>query len=223
MPNISYISPSPHLSVSRITPPNTRSRTSPNNSASAKKGLFQFVKKTGPSLKNRLVNVKNLALRNTFGRTSKCGTKNCKCCKMVSDKTAFAYKDKTVKAAGGSCSSYNIIYLFECRLCGSRYVGRSTRALRTRVGEHRRAFYRLCENKEYDKESDEFVLGHHIFSDHNLCERDDFDKSYSVSLLDICSPKVLDIKEHKFIHLLNTLNPNGLNLDNPFAIPLLYR
>ena len=54
--------------------------------------------------------------------------------------------------------------------------------------------------------------------------REDFDKNYFVSLLDICSPKVLDIREHKLIHTLNnTLTPNGLNLDNPFAIPLLHR
>ena len=81
----------------------------------------------------------------------------------------------------------------------------------------------MCDNKEYDKDSDEFALGHHLFSEHQLCHRDDFDRNYFVSLLDICSPKVLDVRGHKSIHLLNTLTPNGLNLDNPFAIPLLYR
>ena len=142
---------------------------------------------------------------------------------MISGKASFTYKEKTVKAAGGSCSSYNIIYLFECSVCGLRYVGRSTRALRTRVGEHRRAFYKMCDNKEYDIESDEFALGHHLFSEHKLNHREDFDMNYRVSILDICSPRVLDVKEHTFIHSLNTLNPNGLNLENPFAIPLLYR
>ena len=38
--------------------------------------------------------------------------------------------------------------------------------------------------------------------------------SDSVSLLYICSPKVLDVKVHKFIHLFNPSNPNSLNLDN---------
>ena len=104
-------------------------------------------------------------------------------------------------------------------------MGRSTRALRTRVGEHRRNFYKMCDKSDfsYDKESDEFTLGHHLFHDHKLNCKSDFDNSYTVSILDISSPKVLDVKEHKFIHLLNSLTPLGLNLSNPFAMPLLYR
>ena len=109
--------------------------------------------------------------------------------------------------------------------CSSHYVGRSTRPLRTRVGEHRRNFYKMCEKSDfqYDRDSDEFTLGHHLFHDHKLNCKTDFNDSYRVSILDISSPKVLDVKEHKFIHLLNSLTPLGLNLSNPFAVPLLYR
>ena len=39
----------------------------------------------------------------------------------------------------------------------------------------------------------------------------------------IVTPSVLDVKEHKFIHLLNSLKPNGLNIDNPFAVPIFHR
>ena len=102
-------------------------------------------------------------------------------------------------------------------------MGRSTRPLKTRVGEHRRSFYKLCDNKECDLDSDEFALGHHLFNEHLLKNRSDFDLSYNVSLLDFCSPSVLDVKEHKFIHQLNSLKPNGLNIDNPFAVPILHR
>ena len=77
--------------------------------------------------------------------------------------------------------------------------------------------------KECDLDSDEFALGHHLFNEHLLKNRSDFDLSYHVSLLDFCSPSVLDVKEHKFIHLLNSLKPNGLNIDNPFAVPILHR
>ena len=116
-----------------------------------------------------------------------------------------------------------MIYLFECKLCGKHYVGRSTRVLRTRVGEHRRFFYKVCNKKEYDKDSDEFALAHHLYSDHLIINGEDFDPNYNVSLLDVCSPQILEEKEHDFIHLLHSLAPNGLNLNNPFAIPLLYR
>ena len=80
----------------------------------------------------------------------------------------------------------------------------------------------MCDNKEYDKDSDEFALGHHLFSEHHLHSREDFDRNYFVSLLDICSPRVLDVREHKFIHTLNTLTTNGLNLDNPFGLSLIH-
>ena len=167
VPNVSgpgSRSPNPSLSISGITTPSTDANT-PNvltrkrtNSAQDKCELFQFVKKTGASIKSRVVRVKNIALGKQFGRTMKCGSKNCKCCRMVSDKPSFVYKDTVVKTAGGSCSSYNIIYVFECKLCKKHYVGRSTRPLRTRVGEHRRSFYKLCDNKDYDEDSDEYAL-----------------------------------------------------------------
>ena len=209
---------SPSISLSRISSPS--SQRSKNN---IKSRLFQFVKKTGSNIKNRLVNVKSLALGLGQKRTAPCKSKNCKCCKMVSPEEVFTINKRTVKAVGGCCKTYNIIYMFVCRLCKKHYVGRSTRALRTRVGEHRRNFYRMCDKFDYDIGSDEFTLGHHLFHDHNLSSKPDFDASYYVTILDICSPKVLDIKEHKFIHTLNSLTPSGLNLDNPFSLPLLYR
>ena len=52
--------------------------------------------------------------------------------------------------------------------CQKQYVGRSARPLRTRVGEHRRSFYKLCDNKDYDEESGEYALGLHLFSDPKL-------------------------------------------------------
>ena len=83
------------------------------------------------------------------------------------------------------------------------------------MGEHRRSFYKLCKSKDYDEESDEYALGLHLSSHHNLISREDFDMHHNVALLDFCSPKTLDVKEHKLMHLLNILKPNDLNLDNP--------
>lgn len=75
------------------------------------KSLFQFVKKTGSSIRDRLVKVKNLAIGNRYGATLPCKEKNCMCCKMVSSDLTRTVNGKTVKSAPGTCSTYNIIYL----------------------------------------------------------------------------------------------------------------
>ena len=54
-------------------------------------------------------------------------------------------------------------------------------------------------------------------------ERTDFNKVFNVVILEVCSPKVLDVKEHQFIHKLTSLVPQGINLSNPFSIPLLHK
>ena len=46
----------------------------------------------------------------------------------------------------------------------------------------------MCDKFDYDKESDEFTLGHHLFHDHNLKTKFDFEASHTVTILDICSP-----------------------------------
>ena len=129
--------------------------------------------------------------------------------------------DVVVKTAEGNCSSYNIIYLVSCSLCNECYVGRSTRPLKCRISEHRQHFYKIIKGENFDPNSDEFALGNHLFS-HGYHDRSDFNKFYNVCLLAVCSPKVLDVKEHLFIHKLKTLIPRGINLSNPFVIPLLH-
>ena len=50
--------------------------------------------------------------RDTQPRTQPCGARNCKCCKMLSDKDSCTIDDTTVKFVGGTCSSYNVIYIY---------------------------------------------------------------------------------------------------------------
>ena len=104
--------------------------------------------------------------------------------------------------------------------CNKHYVDRSVCKLRVRIGEHRRAFYKILEGGTYDPLNDEFSLGDHL-REHNFNHKDDFNKYYRVYILDICSPKSLEAREHIFIHKLNTLRPKGLNATNPFGIPIL--
>ena len=71
---------------------------------------------------------------------------------------------------------------------------------------------------ELDKESDDiYSLGMHIVIDHNLSEKGDFDKFYRVLILPSnSSPSSLEVKEHKFIHRLNSLRPSEINRAKSF-------
>ena len=184
------------------------------------KSLFQFVKKTGSSIRDRLVKVKNLAIGNRYGATLPCKEKNCMCCKMVSSDLTRTVNGKTVKSAPGTCSTYNIIYLITCKQCSKAYTGRSVRPLKTRIGEHRRAFYKICRGESYDENDDAFSPGAHL-NEHNFNEYNDFGKFFDVCIIDNCNPNILEVKEHKFIHILNTLKPCGLNTQNPFGLEIL--
>ena len=45
--------------------------------------------------------------------------------------------------------------------------------------------------------------------------------NYEVFILDTCSPFILEVQEHKYIQLLKSLKPHGLNAVDPFGIPIL--
>lgn len=186
------------------------------------KKLFQFVKKTGSNLRSRLVKVKNLALGNKYGQTKPCGQRNCATCRSINQSTQLMVNGKKVKPAPGSCTTYNIIYLVLCTVCNKPYVGRSTRMMRVRFGEHRRAFYRITEGRNVDVDDDSNCIGLHLYQEHGLREKTDFNSNVSVCILDNASPRSLDLKEHRYIHALTALRPLGINSVNPFKIPLLH-
>ena len=70
----------------------------------------------------------------------------------------------------GTCSNYsityNIIYLIRCKLCEKPYVGKSTRMLRVRFGEHRRAFYKIISGQKVDTDDDSNCVGLHLHIEH---------------------------------------------------------
>jgi hypothetical protein len=181
--------------------------------------IFSFIKKTGSSLRNKLVKTKNLALGKKYGPTHPCRSKNCALCEQITDQESFTINGKVVKSAPGCCFTYNVIYLVMCKLCFQAYVGRTTQHLRTRIGQHRRKFYAILNGCQVDPLDDENALGIHLTSVHGLTNRTDFNDAFRVCIIDNCSPRMLEIKEHKFIHILNTLRPNGMNIQNPFGIP----
>ena len=149
---------------------------------------------------------------------------------MISEKDEHSINGLNIKPAVGTCSSYNIVYIFICNLCKNKcYVGRTVRPLHVRVREHRNKFYKLLRDPSV-RLSDEFLndtndmysVGVHLIDEHNLTNKLDFGPSYEVFILMNSSPSNLEDNEHKFIQKLRTLRPHGINSCDPFGIPLLF-
>ena len=68
---------------------------------------------------------------------------------------------------------------------------------------------------------DRFAIGMHLYNEHGFKTKKEFDESLELYILEVCSPRVIDRKEHVWIHKLKALSPNGLNLGNTFGLPLL--
>ena len=137
-------------------------------------------------------------------------------------------------STNGTCSTYNVIYLFTCSICNKPYIGRTVCQLNSRVSQHRAAFYKaLSLVKENFNDSlhdhpavvndkdDLYSLGLHLISDHNKTDKSDFNKFYKVQILENASPKNIDVREHLWIQKLKSLRPLGINRANPFSLPLL--
>ena len=149
---------------------------------------------------------------------------------MIADEEQYKINGKKVHPASGICSTYNLIYCFLCTLCLKPYVGRTVQKLNTRCNGHRAAFYKVlrlskCANFDsmtFDQDDDDlYSLGLHLIRDHGCLENSDFNSIYRVFILETCSPASLEVKEHKYIHLLDSLQPNGINKSNPFNLPVL--
>ena len=102
-------------------------------------------------------------------------------------------------------------------------MGKSTQKYNKRGGGHRSNFFKLLKYPDIkiDPDSDEFSLGLHLFHEHGLRSESDFDATFTIYILEKCSPSLLDKREHILIHKYNTLYPFGLNKVNPFGIALM--
>ena len=117
-----------------------------------------------------------------------------------------------------------------CTVCYKYYVGRTVRKLQERIGEHRRSFYKVVENvniilaNNLYRDEDEFSPGLHLIDEHPYIayNKTAFNTIYKTFILDVCSPRVLEVREHKYIHDLKTLKPYGINSVSPFGMNILH-
>ena len=134
-------------------------------------------------------------------------------------------KQKLIQTSAGNCVSKHIIYLALCKCCKLYYVGRTTQALNARTNLHRACFVKYVKsngNMVIDPNKlDNYSLGIHLYNGHNLRTKKQFDETYELYILEVCAPRILDVREHMWIHRLKALTPNGLNLNNTYGLPLL--
>ena len=107
------------------------------------------------------------------------------------------------------------------------YVGKSTQRLCDRISGHRSLFYDCISkngniNNKRSINEDEYILGMHLFKNHGFSAKEAFNQSYIFTILQVCSPKNIDVQEHKWIQKLKRVAPHGLNSHDPFGISIQY-
>ena len=160
-------------------------------------GDLQVVYRRASNLRDSLVSSK-LNSKMLKPITEPCG-KPCLTCKIMNTSTVATDERSKIsyKIRGNfNCQSLNTIYRLTCKPCQLYYIGESSTTLNTRMRNHESTIRR--------KTASTPVAIH--FESHDLPE-------YHIEALDMEPDKNKRLRlEEAWMHLLNTINPNGLNL-----------
>ena len=152
------------------------------------------------NLKDLLVHAEvSTGPRETPGN-SPCGRPRCKTCPILVTTDQFSSKT-TGKQYQATCKSSNLIYLISCKRCGLQYVGETEQASNERMNGHRFDIV----NKKID---DKPVAAHFNSPQHTL---EDLQVMVIEQLWKRDTP-LRKIRESKWITLLQTYQPLGINL-----------
>ena len=122
---------------------------------------------------------------------------------------------KTYKTANGNCKTKCIVYGVDCILCKKQYVGKSDNKSQKRISGHRSHVHK--DTSPEDDDTDEAALANHLKTEHSLTSVEDFNSTYKFTILEV-EPESLDLCEQKWVNLLVTLQPFGLNIEKPLGI-----
>ena len=140
-----------------------------------------------------------------------CNNKNCRYCPLI-EHTGFIKSSSTNKVFRAkhtvTCQSHKIIYCITCKICNIQYVGLTKKRLMDRFRGH---FYKILTN---DKKN---LVGRHF----NLPKHHGY-KDMKITILSfITAPgetkqaKIMSRNfEVQWIYKLNTLIPQGLNIED---------
>jgi hypothetical protein len=92
------------------------------------------------SIKDTLVRAAVSRPSSTVDQCKSCGDKRCKCCLQLQYAQVFHSKRirKEYKIfCNVNCKTPNVVYLLDCHVCGSQYVGESVQSFNKRMNWHR--------------------------------------------------------------------------------------
>ena len=187
----------------------------------------QYVNKTAATLGNLFSNLKFVSLGKKHGISKPCTQPRCKTCHLMSGKEEITNcKNQTFKTGLGNCKTKNCIYCANCKLCGKPYVGKSTQAEHSRIRGHRTDMKKYMNNPQVadndeGNDKDRYSLAIHLHREHGIQSIQGLDDYYEFTLLEKCTPKSIDLKEHTWIQRMKSLAPFGLNLNSPLGFPLI--
>ena len=188
---------------------------------------IQYVSKTGAKLKNIVSNLKQVSLGKKHGISAPCCQRLCKTCNLMSGKCEIINsRNKKFKTSKGNCKSRNCIYCATCNICHKNYVGKSTQPEHKRINGHRTDMKKYMDNpgilnvNSDVSEKERYSLATHLHNEHNKVSQNGLDDHYNFTILEKCTPKSLDLKEHLWVQKLKSLSPFGINLNSPLGFPL---
>ena len=144
--------------------------------------------------------------------TKRCKHSQCLTCGMIKESASFTSHvtgNKYIFAGEANCRTENIIYLIECERCHKQYVGKTTRQLNVRMGEHRTdptlgiSSHRCCPEYNIFNDLKVMVIEAHEYPPVLL---------QKLHLQDEIIRHPLDVAERKWIMELRTLYPYGMNI-----------
>ena len=71
------------------------------------------------------------------------------------------------------------------------------------------------------EEEDNYALCMHLYNEHGVKDELQFNEAYELYILEVTQPRTIDVREHMWIHRLQSVSPLGLNLASTFGMPLL--
>ena len=106
-------------------------------------------------------------------------------------------------------------------------MGKSTQAEHKRVSGHMFDMKKyvnnpqVADNNDEGNNKDRYSLAIHLHREHGIQSVQGLDEHYEFTLLEKCTPKSIDLKEHMWIQRMKSLAPFGLNLNSPLGFPLI--